>query len=660
MAFPVFSLGLLRQGNHLQLKSFNQQSYDILSEANGAYKQLPFFGLQLSKNTTLHKQHLINAIRANDVVTFRYYLSQYKTDINKIKNQKIYEKAQHDITQQLQFSEEHSLENIKSKKWWQKNKQTSHYTSEALAAATQMIVPVFESFHLLSHLELERHQKYLTPPMRKEIVDYLSTLLQHINDEKKQLSEAMLSRLEVASFQKNLCYDDVTEYFIGKYKKGFHLSSKLPEPRKGLTPSLFLYFHEFIQTHGTNKQVSRIKKLSWFKNTSFYISQMIDNRLVIIPQQMMRFNIPNNTRKYLPFLFRWHNFKTNFFKNNFYFLTKTTLLDEHKYFQAMTMSELIEGTAWKNLLDLEREVVKQKNDALRNSCSILSRIFPGENKFYLGWSEFNNQVSKKILVQKINYASLLTEQLKTRIRFDLDHSLLMSEKTKIMVRQIVESIENNKSCFNSEIKNKWQPIKKLLLQLDAQMSPNHLVSSRETGSSLSIAILSTEKMLRSLSQDSGNNFDKAAKSDKNKSNNNLQQIFKLIVRDDVLDTKRTTFLKNLKRLETALNKNIGNDIIIEFWNQFFVTYLNTCLKERGANNKNLQEVHNFIVSVAPDYIKNRAMRIEEDRQSKSGFLYKTRCQALIFSFNENKKETVSNKENECMKKSVIRGGELCF
>jgi hypothetical protein len=633
MVFPLYNLEMLADCKSVKLNSFNEQSLEKLKEANRDFDVLPVIALGISKDLATHKQELIDAVNATNRLAFRSSLEAYNKDARVCEQYRNYLNLQASINNF--FEQETRNEFTKKingvKKWWEKNKTTSHMTSSTLVALTKTTIPVVESFHHSASTEIKNKETKLTRKSREILENYLFALKEEVEKIKSIICEAMLLRLEIASLRKNLEYDDVTDYLLHEIKKfGINLG-EIKSPRNSLTPAAFCYFHEYVNKYGSEEQQARVMNLVWFKPDEHYTYCTIDNTPVIVPKQLLKFGVPNKTIPY--FIFNdWQYFKGNFFKQNFYLLVRVSLLDQKNQFQMSTLNDLLTGGIFQDLLDLQRLILKEKKEAEKKENSLLYKIFyHRKSQFFKEWRVFTDSTQKKIVNYKIQFALRLAEQLRTRFLFDLDQSLLGSEAIKDQLRLIISSLEQDLIYLNKDQIERWKAIKSLFQSI-IEAKPSIKRQSIDENEELKNLQESTAILIKKLSDVSSASLVREEELSLN--HQSLDYNLKQLIKCDTFDTNNEKFCLFLKQLKTCLkNTSVDSDEFQFFWNQFIIAYLNTCIAPSKDMQK-LNKAYDFIFSLAPAYIRDRIISLENNRRSYSEFMYQTQCSALLFGFKE--------------------------
>lgn len=645
MTLTVFSTELLKLINgNKKLKSFNSYSYTILSEVKQTYENFPLQFLGLSgKNLQEHKALLISDVKKADSKAFHQHLQEYKADCRKYKQHNEYVKIQSFLNSSI-WNEWYEANRISSAKildieqFWEANKYTSHLTSESLQIIGTFILPVFEHFYQAGSAELHSYGKKLTEQARSEVQYYLKKLSAEIEEEKLKICEAMLSRLEIASREADASFDDVTEYTLKILKEiGITVDLKTTT-RHGLDGKSFSYFHQYVFLNANFSQKERLKNLRWLKDDNQFFSQRVDEQWLLIPDRMKNCGIPTSSKKTFLWFNRWHNFKANFFKEHFQFLSKCKLLDEKNYSQPYTLESLLEGKAWRHLVVLGQACWSEHHKSLRFTSSRINKLFfRYKSDFYTNWDECNMAMLGKILENKIKFATKLASELNTRLALGLDQAILQAKSTKMLLVDIIADIEKTFGQLNIANTLEWCSIKNTFTNVFNYKG----ISKKKNDEDNAQRIVSTFKIIDQLSTPAPSLVEKihsekitaVSQSPLVKLN---RQLFNL-TKEDVFNLSHPNFVSHLAGLESELTHSqpvLNAKELKAFWVNFFCIYLRTALLAKDAEQNVLGQAGSLLIKYAPDNIRERVIVMEEKKAKSSRSVYQTCCKALLFSFNQ--------------------------
>lgn len=646
MGFTLFDLDLLKGiDKTIKFKSFNTKSLATFTEVNETYLKIPNCYLNTSgKNIEQFRKLLHKDIKKSNAKAFRSHLQEFRADCQHYKLQDQYIKKQELLNSTIweQWEKErfiHRMKLIKLKKLWEKNSSTSHFPSESLYVSAIGVLPIFEYFQQLATEEIKLYKKKLLPLTQMQLKKYLHILSEEIKQERFKLCDAMLSRLEIAGLYRDCSFADVTNYILQELKKLDLPIDVIPHVRHDLSENLFRYFHQYIHTNGSLAQQSKFKKLSWLKKDNSFSVQQIDDEIVIVPNEMKQFHIPQRSKSHFKWFYHWHNFRAEFFKNHFYLLVNIRLLKEPHYLPAMNMAELLQGKSWQKLNKLEQELFQENQQVIKILSSWRNKLFfRTTQRFYTHWQIFTLNSWSQLLQQKINYASLLAEQLRTRLLLELEEEIIDSENTKEMLLAIIASIENTLTSLKLPAPQQWLSIKKIFnqsLDYSSKKTPD-VIANASAASNLEF--FNTDKILFRLTKE----IEPANLYNQNNALNHgliedIERSFQLLIKNDAFNIKQSNFghlLAELKKKIDLCQASVNPCDLDAFWFKFFVYYLNTCLSNENQNA--LAEVLFLINTLGPNNIKDRANILEQYRATQSSFLYQTRCRALLFSFKENR------------------------
>ncbi len=625
MPITLFRVDLLKSiDKKIQLKAFNLKSYAVLKEASEFYQTMSYLHLGVkNQGINVHKKQLVKAIKKSDAHLFHSCLEVYRTEQKNYKQQQTYINTQKwlnsDIWQEIARKKiVHVMTLKKIKNFWEQNKTTSHFTSEAVYISAVVILPVFENFCELATLDLKKHKPKLSNYINLQFMQYLAELTAEIELETKILCDAILSRLQVISETGNPIFDDVTFYTLEKLRRLGVDIQEMITGRKGLTANIFTQFNHYLWQKGNFKQQTKLKKLLWFREDDDFCVREIDNLLVIIPRVMQKFSIPIKTNHKFSWFYRWHNFKVNFFKEHFYFLVQTRLLDNEQASLHGNLDVLLHSNSWNRLEQLEQEIVKQIKNADQFITSSINRIFFKKKFSFLSeWKTVNRDVYFSLLRHKIQYAALLSEQLHTRLEMNIDEDVLAAQITKETIKTIVSSIDRMAApCQENKTITRWHSIRETLIRAVCY-----------------IPINSTHNIICELNKDTAQSSSPPTYVGENILQP-MNAIYKSMAEEGLYDDKYLIVL--LEQVTKNLTAMEGNDQfnLPEFWMQFLSIYLEICLLCKNMHYPIMSKLNDITLKFAPENIREKVQELHKQHAQKSLFVYQTRCRALLFGIRE--------------------------
>jgi hypothetical protein len=649
MSFTIFNQDLAFEvRSKVKLKSFSTKSLRLLQEANEHRQKIAQLTMPLSlRSLDQHRKKLVNAIQKQDSQTFKHYLNEYLLD------QKNYQQHDHylktarwlnsDVWQGWEIAQDQHKRQIKKlHKFWQQNQHTNHFTSDAIYIAAHHTLAVFENFHQLATVEIKSYAAKLTPPLYHKLKQHLVKMADEIRSEQILLCDAMLSRLTVASSYGNLQADDVTEFVIKNLQRvGIDSHGDIDGARNDLRPDIFRYFHHFICTKGTLAQNKKLAKLNWFVPNEHYYTQKVDNGLIVVPQKFKKFRIPTTTSKF-DWLFKWQNFRANFFKNKFYQIAAIRLLDK----DAMShqgLIDLLQGSKLQQLNSLESELCDEVRQAKNTTDSFWLRIFhPAKQEFMQLWQAYAEQALETVLDCKIQHCALLAEQLRTRCVLGLDLELVTALETKEKIKKIIDGIETLLiRCNRSpDYYPSWSRSKLVLYEAIRKTS----VKNAGSCSSSSVTIMTHLQNANRVNDTQVNVLEK------------MRDVLKNILVQDYFDPSLTDFVVYVSELN-ALAQQVQHpsEELSVFWRQMFVSYVKTSLI--CSDHPNMITLLQLIKNHANSSIQYSAASLMQCKNS-GGSLYQMKCRALLFSYERNlvkPNSQLSLDENELTDLTINKG-----
>ncbi len=677
MGFTLPNKELLKAINNNKLKSFSLKSLDILSKANVEKEKIQHVCPSITgKSTIEHKKVLLKNIRKTDSNAFKKNLNDYLSDCRQSKNQQEYLAIQKVLTEEIW--QKWLLDNGNKAKinglhnFWKLNQTTNHISSMAIQASARLILPIFEEYYKLARTELKYYQSQLADKVSFKLKNYLNILANEIKQEKITLCDAMLSRLKVASNEKDITCDDITVCIIKELNQiNIPISINIKEPRHQLTPEIFNDFHHFILTQGSEKQQNKLKKLLWLKEDEHFSVFRVDNRPVIIPAAMRAYSMLDNTKNFFSWLFPEKKFRANFFKEKFYLLARMRQLNNNQPQGQLPIMDFINSDYWQRLNEHENSLIQEGKNAKAQMIPWITKLFYfSRNPFLQAWQGAMGKCLTNVLELKLGYALLLAQQLQTRLNFHLDKDVLRLPLLKQTVEEMIISIDKlfkERSVDNNLLK-KWLSIKNIFsafLEHDVERSnKQNLPQENDNISSTTnirhsqnpfgilkkspfIPLFQKEKILSTTGtpeepniasklllnnaqptkiEDSGNTLTKLDVVSE------ITALYHSLLVNGEFNLKMNNFSIILNKIENLAEKDKNKVASASsFWQDFFISYLKTNLNRGVDIDKKLILPLTLIKKYAPSYLQERALSIEKCADT---FIHETKCRALLFCFNE--------------------------
>ena len=172
----------------------------------------------------------------------------------------------YDLSGKIEDFEEY--DHIKER--WNKRKDFAHYSSEGLYTLGLRVVPLLEPYLTLLKKEIETFKPRLSKDEQKALQKYLTRFERFLNKLTYGIGEAMAERLRVAHAHRDLYFDDVVMDTVSELKTigALDESVQIKDATRGLSPELFLAFHDYLVTHEKGKAFSDLKnELPWLKKS---------------------------------------------------------------------------------------------------------------------------------------------------------------------------------------------------------------------------------------------------------------------------------------------------------------------------------------------------------------------------------------------------------
>jgi hypothetical protein len=440
--------------NKKDWQCFSEKSIKALTDANLIYEKIPEQTLGLTKSTFEHKQAMKENCKSVDYSTFHESVKLYRSEQMKIKVHKWHVESRKRLNENWRWIEFEqcikstnlnviiNLEKLKNlEDFWGKQQQFSHYTSLGLYKIINEVLPIFENYLEFTEIELKVKKAGIDKIVRNQINEYLQELVKEISNEKKQLCETILARLEVASAMRDPSFDDVT-WFVTRELKSLNVLNQdfqLQLPRRDMV-EFFDFFHNFIRQYGNEEQNLRLSKLNWLKNDDNYIVkeepsyQLIPKSLISLFPENLQF--PNN-------IWPGTSFRFYFLQPYFGLVTQLRFLSEHS--ESFELKKFIDHPKWRQLTALSEKLSLEENEASKKMPkNIIIRFIKHKKLLFLqGWKKYLNDNRKRVLELKISYAKRVVNQLKTRLEFNLDSELLSSLNFKKDLRILIDNIDQD-------------------------------------------------------------------------------------------------------------------------------------------------------------------------------------------------------------------------
>lgn len=589
---PLFSSELLSAiPENIHLQSISDQTFQSLTAINEFLENI---GLYFSgkRRKEEHCQRLKQNITILNAAEFKENLDNYRKECDYLKSYRANIALKNLLTTTIwnkweQLSSKTQINQLQM--FWKKNSETNHLSHEALLIIAQDILPFFEQFYQLTVIE----RKYYQASLPKKVIESLKTYQQevraYIDSLKRQICDAMLARLQVISKSNNIYQGDVNFYVIARLG---HLGVNLTEPinrkYKILSQSHFVSFHRYISQQGSPQQKTMLYRLPWFENDGEFLFSESNGQLMIMPSATP---IKNKIFSLLPWIekfFDWLSDKQNFFYSKFHLLAQIRLQEKNHHIEQCSLENLLNEDNWRRLNLFENTLLAEHSSLEMYLSSFWNQVF--HPTLYASLIAFKRCVLKALgrnLENKMAYAELLAEQLRTRLVFDLEAALMSLNSLKEFVKAIIKDIENalTKTRLEKSVLNRWERTKCLL--------NIYLSSDRKICEKKENAAPQNDKELQS--KPNFVSIDVAIKDIIAKACPN--NIFDL----KVLDSN----LVSLQRLFELRNSKIESDI--SFWKHFLICYLNTCIT-LGVENSLLKDVKGILVKFGHREVVSSASR----------------------------------------------------
>lgn len=671
MQFPIINLKNTlgehsRDETITNFKSLDPSTLISLKDANSYYEKIPSIFIGLSgKSLEEHRNDLVLCVEEGEAGDFHGNSKLYQDDINKQKMHRWY-LEQNKILQGDEFwkklsnacKNQRQLDRLnKLKTEWSQQARFSYYTTRALIEIAEELIPVFEHYHSLLSTELSIYKDKLPRNLIKQIESYLDLLSRAIFKEKHELSQAMLSRLMVASDSKDIQKDDVTIHLAARLKELGLLQEhhSIPQSyRRGLNGTSFNYLQRYIANNGTSRQVSTLATLVWNKADENYNLIKYKNRQIPVPTE---FKVYLHNKSFLQVVFNIAGANKKYLNQNVDLLCQIRFLPNPKD-DFRSLFTFHENQKWQALIKLSADV-KARFDICESKKpkGLLGRMLLADRlKFLNVWQDYLVQSEGSILNSMLGYASYVTTQLQTRLSLSLDQEKLCSK-----------SFLNNLKKFNGEL---IEVINQLNLSCDSL--PEYQTFYHEYQKVITLPEELEKAKNKRIEEERSQiqSIDEFIEWSKTNSNNAAQNLkcqttsvieknpfqpihddyplneFKillpaLITKTTHLDLHNNKFPKTLDHLSEMLD--VFNEIhllqidseLTAIFEQLFKAYLNTWIdtneEDTALRISQLSEFEVIINKLAPDFIGERIANLIELRNSENWFTFQSKCYGLLAS-----------------------------
>jgi hypothetical protein len=646
MCFSIFNTKLLKQHNTNKfLDSFtclNDISLSALKEANIYYANIPELLIGLSgKKIEVHRQDMVQNAKEGNFDEFQRNKNIYVRDITNQKNYAWYRKQQETLRNDSFWKKLYSectIREQKSKlrsleKAWKRHSNFSSYTSQALVEAATTVLPVFSNYLILFKEELCVTTNKLPSHLVKELRNYGTKLENEIATERKGLCEAMLARLKLASEMKGLSYDDVTMNLVHELKKLNLLKNSFEGVkihRSGLDTKTKYIFQDFISKYGTKNQCQALDYLSWNKSNDDFTIEYDKHGQLIVPSDLKSVIKPKG---FIATLLGTESKNKKFLRTYNSLITQIRFLPHPKN-EFQRLSDFDQIKEWHELLNLSNNVKNAVSLAEKNKPQgLFGRFFGNENIIFLStWQAYLNSKQKEILTSALDYAEIIIEQLKTRIRLALDEDITLSRgflnRLYLFQQQLASIVDN--SCVTEENET-FNVLASLIESLENKYNwskynkPNPNSGKEQAPSRNNIA--EVVNPFKPISE----NFSELA-----------AIVSIILTKQNTIDYKNLNFKDLIKNLSLTLDrhkhdqsyfgefKSNISETIINLYKSYLQTWINSNELDATQLGDALKDIEALFLDFGPEFV---AISILELREliAKRWFVFQAKCHAMLVS-----------------------------
>lgn len=658
MRFPILTyLPKTTFYNKDEISFISHETLASLRIANQYYQTLPqrFLGLS-GKSLASYQQCMLLYADNRDSAKFHHTARQYQLDQDKLKLQRWREAQRKQLNEPL-FWENLYQDNLNKqlkyktstlKNRWVKYQRLAHFSSSALLEIAQKILPLFENYSEMVRNELEYYRKNLSASFLRTAGVYLVNLNKEIQKERQELCENMLLRLQIISESGLAYFDEPILYFklkltahnVNQYQKEMlsHISHQFKEQD-------FLKFHHYILKHGSNKQIDELFSCLWLQNNQDYLVRKNFDTALIIPKDLQH-HIKDNM---ISRIFSGFNFFKSILQKNFVLLSQIRLLDNMPKSNFNLQNFDLESN-WQYLQSITQTIIKQYNYIDEKiPKSFFARFFLKDRlRFLNDWKIFLRQQHHKVFQKKIAYANSVSEQIKTRILFNLDNSLLTSSHFSEDLQNFINDMQNdiNHLDMNKESSSTWEQSLQLFnCVINKNFSNLELPTTKD-----SHAINDAHEQTQNYAAQEEKQENIFAMKDFSEYKSLPNEIQEILIRagSDLKPPKYESFSLLLNQLNDALTNTKSEDCfnkknIKPFISNIFLNYLKIATEflsfEELLQFHETSKINLFFESFAPAYIRKRFIDLNKSCNRTDWVIFQTKCHATMASLDDPKMQS---------------------
>jgi hypothetical protein len=298
---------------------------------------------------------------------------------------------------------------------WERHEQFSHYTSDALLFAADILKELEDHLNLAKQEFIRYRNKLGKVEDQTKYETYINLFLQTVQQQKIALCEAMFARWKLALESNNMTQDDVTVHLVqqlnqlGVIEDKDWIERQRPRQTKEHNESLFIKFHHYIAQNGTSELKKTVGlSLSWrlppdedSHSTVPIIPIERAGNAFLIPKQL-EVNIPAYRRK-PNFLFKGNNFRYEFFQDKKDLFLRLIQLRALKI-NITHYQELSEDPLWIELHTTQRFIESAINiSRQQKTTGFFARYRQESNQFLEKWEQLLLDQQKIVILYQLEF-----------------------------------------------------------------------------------------------------------------------------------------------------------------------------------------------------------------------------------------------------------------
>lgn len=531
----------------------------------------------------------------------------------------------------------------------------THYASHnvnALWFVANNIADFFEQYHYYAAAEYLQHRRKISKIIASDYGEYLEHEKKKLIEFRIELSQVMLTRLQLAAATNNITYGDHIHYttqFLhnsGLFTQDFDI----PKPQSNdLSPEYFQKFIEYILKNGNEAQRLSLCNLGIFTCDDEYIAWRNKKSMILVPASFYKRRLVPDSEPWFPGIFVYRNFRYQFMEKNVWLFSSIRSLSKHPI-EIDRISDILT-----HLKSLEDKLQTSNNEMLDKNFSGLQKFFHYYTAlFTLEWSSYFTESNIDITKKKISILEKILGHYEHKKTLDVDIKIIFQ-----IINEISRSIHT--TTISQEDCERFYVVKSKLLEIKKSISTQtpkkedlkklqdltvlpHKNQSYNPFGEQKIDQKSTESPL------STNPFDEICNT-QTKVDSSLFELIKTIKLmeldngnfDEILlgikNTMQSTIKDNSPDKQEALE--VAN-------NELFTQLIRHCagiktFAEYEKYHKKYLAIEELLSKYSPEHISSRIKDLASLRSKGNfWFLYQLKCRSYISSFDKGINKVAQN------------------